>query len=191
MAVLECGTVKEEIEMANVPPQSGQMLAEVVQGGCGLSVLADLQRPRAHSPLQPAVGERAGAEGLAQRTSTGPFQPHPPVWLCALLFLLKPLSSAPMPAGKGAGARDDPNLLPEGPPQHKSSPLHKTLWQTQSGEGKDSFIVNSSCRGPGVTAVQPVKISQHLQGQSQKALISPQRQEEAGFGSPLFGGRCF
>ena len=72
--------------MANFPPRSGQMLAEVVQGGCGVSVLGDLQRPRAHSSLRPARGERAGAEGLAQRTSTGPFQPHPPVWLCALLL---------------------------------------------------------------------------------------------------------
>ena len=64
--------------MANFPPRSGQMLAEVVQGGCGFSVLGDLQRPRAHSSLRPALGERAGAEGFAQRTSTGPFQPPLP-----------------------------------------------------------------------------------------------------------------
>ena len=72
--------------MANFPPQSGQTLAKVVQGGCAASVLGDLQRPRAHSSLRPALGEHAGAEGLAQRTSMGPFQPYPPVWLCALLL---------------------------------------------------------------------------------------------------------
>ena len=141
--------MKEEIEMANVPSQGGPMLAKVVQGGCGLSVLADLQRPRAHSPLQPAVGERAGAEGLAQRTSMGPFQPHPPVWLCALLFLLKALNSAPMPAGKGAGARDDPKLLPfpgSFPAQELPTP-EDTMADTVR-RGKRFFYCQQQLRGP-------------------------------------------
>ena len=128
--------------MANFPPRSGQMLAEVVQGGCGFSVLGDLQRPRAHSSLRPARGERAGAEGLAQRTSTGPFQPHPPVWLCALLFLLKPLSSAPMPAGKGAGEGTIPISSPRVHPS--TSAPHSTRPYGRHSQEREKILLLST-----------------------------------------------
>lgn len=92
-----------------------------------------------------------------------------------------------MPAGKGAGTRDDPKLLPEDSAQNNSSPLQNILWQTQSEERKDPFIVDSNGGGPGVTAVQPLKRNQHLQRQSRKARVNPSRQGEAGFCSPFFG----
>lgn len=91
-----------------------------------------------------------------------------------------------MPAGKDAGARDNPRLLPEESSQNNSSPLQNILWKTQSEEGQNHFIGDIDCVGPGVTEVQRVKLSQHLQRWSQKDLLNPQRKEVAGFCSPLF-----
>ena len=141
-------------------------------------------------------------------TCTGPFQPPPSCgtlgfafppqapqlspharwegcWdpSCTLGRMLGPL----MHAGRDAGTRDDPKLLPEDSPPNNSPPLHNSPWQTHSEERKAPFIADIEWGGPGVTAVQPAKRSQHLQRQRQRALLNPERQEEAGFCCPLFG----
>ena len=43
-----------------------QPLAQVVQGGCGVSILGDIQKPSGHGPEQAALGGPAWAGGLDQ-----------------------------------------------------------------------------------------------------------------------------
>lgn len=82
----------------------GQMLAEVAQGGCEVSVLGEIHNPREHGPGQPALGDRARAGGLDQTTSTGPSQPQPfPVILC---FGWTPKASELSPGARWKGFWD-------------------------------------------------------------------------------------
>ena len=41
--------------------EGDRALAQVAQGGCGVSLLGDTQKPSGHSPGQPALGHPAGA----------------------------------------------------------------------------------------------------------------------------------
>jgi len=51
-------------------------LAQVAQGGCGVSVVGDTQKLPRHSPGQLALGLPVCTGGLDQMTSRSPFQPQ-------------------------------------------------------------------------------------------------------------------
>jgi len=48
----------------NFFPQGDGALEQAAQGGCGVSFSGDIKDPPGRSPLQPAVGDPASAEGL-------------------------------------------------------------------------------------------------------------------------------
>ena len=82
-----------------------------------------------------------------------------------------------MCAGKDSGARDDPKLLQHDSSQNDTDLGQNIVRQTQSEERKYPFIVDIKRGSPGVPGVQPVTGHRHLQRQSQKALVNPQRQQ--------------
>lgn len=49
----------------------------VAQGGCGVSVLGDIQNPVGHSPGQPTLCRSAVNRSVRPEISRGPFQPEP------------------------------------------------------------------------------------------------------------------
>jgi len=56
--------------------EGDQALAQVVQGGGGVSVLGDTEKPSRHGPGQTALAGPGGARGLDHTTSRGAFQPQ-------------------------------------------------------------------------------------------------------------------
>lgn len=52
-------------------------LAQVVQRGCGVSLLRDIQKPSGYGPGQSALSVPAWSGGLEQMPSRGPFQLQP------------------------------------------------------------------------------------------------------------------
>jgi len=73
----EAEEVPSEHEEELLPSEGDGALAQVAQGGCGVSFSGNIQDLPGHGPVQPALGDPAWAGELDWVTHRGPFQPLP------------------------------------------------------------------------------------------------------------------
>ena len=124
---------------------------------------------------------------MDQMTSTAPFQPPPSCGTLGFAFPPQAPQLSPQARWEGGCDKGPSQTPPRGFTTKQQPPAPQQPMADTVTRDKSSFYCGHQGRGPGVTAVQPPERNQHLQRQRQKALLNPERQEEAGFCCPLFG----